>query len=99
MLSLKLGRAPPDSLSYRAAVSDAAHAMDKLASMKWEGDVLEMVCVAQWRVRGAAPRCEDERDHRRHVRERRGQTWRKTRSWCCATDPTREARGSLERVQ
>jgi hypothetical protein len=72
VLTLKLGRGQPDSLAYRAAVSHAVQAMDKLASMKWEGDVLEMVRVAQWRVRGAAPRREDERDHKRHVRERRG---------------------------
>jgi hypothetical protein len=72
VLSLKMGRGQPDSLSYRTAVSHAARAMDKLASMKWDGEVLEMVRVAQRRVRGAAPRREDARDHKRHVRERRG---------------------------
>jgi hypothetical protein len=61
-----------ETLGYRAAVSRSAEAMDKLLAMGWPAEVAEVVRVAQGRVMGEQPRREDERDHKRKVREGRG---------------------------
>ena len=69
---LGLARRDPETLGYRAAVSRAHDAADRLAAMDWPAHVAEVVRVAQARVKGVEPRKLDARDQKKAASVGRG---------------------------
>ena len=72
VVALQLSRSSVDSLGHRAAVPRAMDAIDKLAAIRWSGEVAEVVRVACARVSGERPKREEPRDVKREARAARG---------------------------
>lgn len=71
--ALTLGRCPPDSLGYHAALMWSEKAMDQLTTLEWSPEYGALVRLESQRVRGTKPRADDARDAKRKATAARGQ--------------------------